>query len=401
MKWIGQHIVDLIARFKGAVYLEDVSTGTIASGSNLGLDANNKIVKASASGGISFDGSTANGVLSYKDADEASVEANLTFLNNSNISTLSLLSNQDTGDYFSLATTTHGATTLTTIDDDATAAHFEIAADGNITLDAAAAMNLEIADDENLDFKNGSNTFARLNPESGSGTDFSIFERGGDSQDDYCNIAVTEHGATQITTNDAAAAAANLTISVDGQFSVASTGIDIAGNGTITNATWNGTAIASAYLDADTAHYSAQRQLTYYMFRADIDTTKTYVGLQEAEGESSTSTNKNLPILAPVAGKLLKVFLRATTDVSSNTFTWRLETQDTSSNTGAAPSVIGTQSGAGCSRQNMATYDFTTSLDSGTNVIGAGDTVQLSIESDSTTANTTYYITCMWEWNLS
>jgi len=49
----------------------------------------------------------------------------------------------------------------------------------------------------------------------------------------------------------------------------------------------------------------------------------------------------------------------------------------------------------------MATYDFTTSLDSGTNVIGAGDTVQLSIESDSTTANTTYYITCLWEWNLS
>ena len=30
-------------------------------------------------GGISFDGSTTNGVLTYKDADEASVEANLTF----------------------------------------------------------------------------------------------------------------------------------------------------------------------------------------------------------------------------------------------------------------------------------------------------------------------------------
>ena len=137
------------------------------------------------------------------------------------------------------------------------------------------------------------------------------------------------------------------------------------------------------------------------MFRADIDTTKTYVGLQEAEGESSTSTNKNLPILTPVAGKLLKVFLRATTDVSGNTFTWRLETQNTSSNTGAAPSVIGTQSGAGCGRKTMTTYDFTTGLDSGTNVIGAGDTVQLSIESDSATANTTYYITCLWEWDLS
>ena len=51
MKWLGQHIVDLIARFRGDVYLEDVDTGTIASGGNLGLDSNNKIVKATVSGG--------------------------------------------------------------------------------------------------------------------------------------------------------------------------------------------------------------------------------------------------------------------------------------------------------------------------------------------------------------
>tara|TARA_R110002020_G_scaffold255034_5_gene468814 strand:+ start:910 stop:2976 length:2067 start_codon:yes stop_codon:yes gene_type:complete len=46
MKWIGQNIYDLIARFRNDVYLEDISTGTIASGGNLGLDSNNKIVKA-------------------------------------------------------------------------------------------------------------------------------------------------------------------------------------------------------------------------------------------------------------------------------------------------------------------------------------------------------------------
>jgi len=80
MKWIGQHIYDLVSRFRSDVYLEDISSGTIASGGNLGLDSNNKIVKASeASGGISFDGSTANGVLTYKDSDEASVESTLTY----------------------------------------------------------------------------------------------------------------------------------------------------------------------------------------------------------------------------------------------------------------------------------------------------------------------------------
>ena len=46
MKWIGQNIYDLASRFRNDVFLEDVATGTIASGGNLGLDSNNKIVKA-------------------------------------------------------------------------------------------------------------------------------------------------------------------------------------------------------------------------------------------------------------------------------------------------------------------------------------------------------------------
>ena len=51
MKWIGQNIYDLISRFRSDVYLEDISTGTIASGGNLGLDASNKIVKATEASG--------------------------------------------------------------------------------------------------------------------------------------------------------------------------------------------------------------------------------------------------------------------------------------------------------------------------------------------------------------
>ena len=51
MKWAGQHIYDLISRFRNDVYLEDISTGTIASGAHLGLDSNNKIVKAADGGG--------------------------------------------------------------------------------------------------------------------------------------------------------------------------------------------------------------------------------------------------------------------------------------------------------------------------------------------------------------
>ena len=46
MRFIGQFIQNLIARFRNDVYLEDIDSGTIASGGNLGLDSNNKIVKS-------------------------------------------------------------------------------------------------------------------------------------------------------------------------------------------------------------------------------------------------------------------------------------------------------------------------------------------------------------------
>ena len=62
MKFIGQYIQSLIARFRNDVFLEDVSTGTIASGGNLGLDSNNKIVKATST---SHDEVTLAGSLDY------------------------------------------------------------------------------------------------------------------------------------------------------------------------------------------------------------------------------------------------------------------------------------------------------------------------------------------------
>ena len=61
MKWIGQHIYDLVSRFRDDVYLEDISAGTIASGGNLGLDSNNKIVKQSDTGITDLHGAGVDG----------------------------------------------------------------------------------------------------------------------------------------------------------------------------------------------------------------------------------------------------------------------------------------------------------------------------------------------------
>lgn len=66
----------------------EISSGSLAGpASFVGVNASNELVLAAASnyvsagggGGISFDGSTANGVLTYKDSDEATVESGLTF----------------------------------------------------------------------------------------------------------------------------------------------------------------------------------------------------------------------------------------------------------------------------------------------------------------------------------
>lgn len=60
MKWIGQHIWDFISRFRSDVYFEAVPDGIIDSGKSLGLDTDNKLVKAA--------GGTGNGV-TIKDED--------------------------------------------------------------------------------------------------------------------------------------------------------------------------------------------------------------------------------------------------------------------------------------------------------------------------------------------
>ena len=171
--------------------------------------------------------------------------------------------------------------------------------------------------------------------------------------------------------------------------------------GTIGTGVWNGTAIASAYLDADTMHYSAQRQLTHHTIQDDIDTQVVFLSLTDFDAENTTIGNNKLPLIAPVAGKLLKVFVRCSHNLSGVDFTWKLYTRTSSQSTNGNAAEIGAQTGTGPTNGNMVTYDFTTGLDSGTNAIGAGDKVQLSLETDGSTSNANFFITLMWEWDLS
>jgi len=187
---------------------------------------------------------------------------------------------------------------------------------------------------------------------------------------------------------------------------VANHGISIDGTDILTDSSGTATLSNIDALDAttittiETALEATQKQLTHHNFTQDVDTDKYYIGFTEGDAEAQTTTSSSLPIVAPFAGKLLKVFLRSNKNLHGLTLTWRLETQ-AGVTFGTGPSVVGTQSGVGCQNTTMTTYDFTSSLDSGDNLIDAGDAVYLSVQSGGATASTKFYITCLWEWDLS
>ena len=60
-----------------------VNPGSGTDLTSIGINGTNYTISSSSGGGISFDGSTSNGLLTYKDSDEANVESNLTFDNSS------------------------------------------------------------------------------------------------------------------------------------------------------------------------------------------------------------------------------------------------------------------------------------------------------------------------------
>jgi hypothetical protein len=98
--------------------------GTLTMGSTATLN-NTGILQTAAQTNI-----TSLGTLTALDVDDI------------NLNTKTITITGDTDDTFSIVTGAAGATTLTTVDTDAVAAHFSIVADGNITLNATADIAL-------------------------------------------------------------------------------------------------------------------------------------------------------------------------------------------------------------------------------------------------------------------
>ena len=437
MKFIGQFIQNFIARFRSDVYLENISTGTIASGGNLGLDSNNKIVKAAVASGditsVELAGGTGidvtgvsggtggdyeatiavdvsdfmsnglnNRVLTATGGDAINAEANLTFDGNN----LSVISASEAEPVLTLKTT------HTTANRSGELQFLKDAADtGDGERLGLISFFGEDGGGNNTKFAHMQGKIAESDDGSEGGTiEFAVASHDGDmlagltitdgDQDAEVDVTVGGGNASVTTISGTLTMGSTATLNNSGLLQVANQS-NITGVGTITSGVWNGTAIASAYLDSDTAHLSTQKHMTHHSFTADIDTTKHYVGLGDADSEATSTTGIDMPLVFPVASKLLQVTLRSNKNLSALTYTWRLETQATGVGFGTGPTIVGTQSGSGPAQTGHTIYDFTTSLDSGDNIVDAFDAVYLSLQSSGSTANTKYYITCVWETDMS
>ena len=117
---------------------------------------------------------------------------------------------QDTGDFFKLQVAQHGATTLSTTDDDATAANLTLDIDGDIALSAEGG---------NVTMDDGTTTIFDFNVD-----DTAMTIHDDEDTGDKFSITVAQHGATTFETVDDDAAAANLQFNVDGNFLVNAAG---------------------------------------------------------------------------------------------------------------------------------------------------------------------------------
>ena len=485
MKWLGQYVQSLTSRFRSDVYLESISTGTIASGAHLGLDSNNKIVKAvdssgdltSIVAGTGLSGTSLTGPIPTLNVDASQTQITSVgtigtgVWQGTTIKTAYIGDDQVTEDKLAntllaeidanTAKVTNVSTNLaitgstdakTITSSDGTNAVIPVA-----TTETSGVMSTELFDAVTANTAKATNVTTNLTAtthasqitiNSSDGTNVVVAEASGSIAG---VMSVTHHD--KLDAIEASATADQSKSDIDG--------LAITTVGTIDTGVWNGTAIASAYLDADTAHLSGSqtftgtktlnsfkgtggatvtnildedamgsnsatalatqqsikayadtkvskdttRQLTHHTIVDDIDATDVvYISLGEIDAENTTNSNKNLPLLAPVAGKLLKVFVRSSSAMNTVDLTFKLYTRTVSQSTNGAAAEVGAKLMAGPTNKTMVTFDFedlTTTGASGTNAIATGDKVLLSIESSGATSNSNIFISCLWEWDLS
>jgi hypothetical protein len=183
---------------------------------------------------------------------------------------------------------------------------------------------------------------------------------------------------------------------------------NVIGNATTSSSTTGNAATATKLTSArtiggvsfDGSANIPQRQVTHHSatFTFAVNT-KQYIGLLDSDSESTAASNINLPFLAPFSGKLLKIFVRSSNNLTGGNLTLLLEKNALDVNAGGTPTVVTTNPDEqlGPSNSTMTTYEWITGTHS--NTITAGDMIFISIASDTVFSSVKIFFTCLWEWD--
>ena len=386
MKFIGQFIQSLVSRFRNDVFLENISSGTIASGGNLGLDSNNKIVKAneatgditsveiSVDDGGSIESTSGAAVFALKGGggigtDIATDGSGDIEISHSDTSSQASVNNSGSTFVQDVTVDTYGHVT-------------------GLTSVAVPTLN------QNTTGSAATLTNAREFRTDLGSTSTASFDGSANASPGVTGTLAVGNGGTGNTSGNAT----GLTASTSNSIGVGSIELGHADDTTIArSAAGKITVEGKEVRTAD-----RQIQAVYTSFQADDINTKHYLAFNDGDSENTSASHVDMPIIAPVAGKLLSVSIRQSRNTSSHVYTLRLETQATGVTFSTGPTIVGTQSGNSPSNTSIVTYDFTSSLDSGDNIIDAGDYVYISIESDTAPGGSTkYFFTCLFEWDYS
>ena len=223
-------------------------------------------------GAINFD--TDSGELYISD------DSAIHFFFDCNNTALTIYDDQDTGDLFKIQVAQHGATTISTVDDDATAGHLTLDADGN-TIVSILDGN-ESGGGFHVALAGAANRAVSFSGEVDNNTTFRMYEMGGTSTSDYLDITTFEEGATTISTVDGNASAAHLKLDADGQIIIDS----VNSAGAVTDGTLfktSGTTFGSI-----TTHHALS---CFTLFEAAGSSTNDYFEIQvDAAGATKLNT---------------------------------------------------------------------------------------------------------------
>ena len=388
MRFIGQFIQNFISRFRSDVYLENIADGTVANDKFLGLDSNNKIVKEAITSGSGDITSVEISVDDGGSIESASGAAVFALKGGGGIGTD--IADDGSGD---IEISHSDTSSQASVNNSGSTFIQDVTIDtyGHVTgLTSVAVPTL------NQDTTGSAATLtnAREFRTNLGSTSAASFDGSANVSPGVTGTLAVGNGGTGNTSGNAA----GLTASTSNSIGVGSIELGHADDTTIAR---NSAGVITVE-GKEVRTVDRQIQAVYSSFQADDINTKHYIAFNDGDSENTASTNVDLPIVAPYAGKLLTVSIRQSRNTSTHTYTLRLETQAAGVPFATGPTIVGTQSGSAPTNTSMVTYDFTSSLDSGDNIIDAGDVVFVSLQSsDAPGGSTKYFITCLFEWDYS